>query len=65
MVIHAFAEVQSQCFGIAANDPRMEPYYALAEELDVPIGIHMGPGPPGAPTILPRNTACAIQVFSC
>lgn len=47
--IDAFAEVQAQYFGIAANDPRMEPYYALAEELDVPIGIHMGPGPPGAP----------------
>lgn len=46
--IEAFAEVQTQYFGIAANDPRMEPYYALAEELDIPIGIHMGPGPPGA-----------------
>lgn len=44
----AFAEVGQQYEGIAANDPRMEPYYALAEELDVPVGIHMGPGPPGA-----------------
>ena len=44
----AFAEVGQQYEGIAANDPRMEPYFALAEELDVPIGIHMGPGPPGA-----------------
>ena len=44
----AFAEVSQQYEGIAANDPRMEPYYALAEELDVPVGIHMGPGPPGA-----------------
>src|ERR1700712_3805952 len=26
----------------------MEPYWALAEEFDVPVGIHMGPGPPGA-----------------
>ena len=25
----------------------MEPYWALAEELDVPVGIHLGPGPPG------------------
>ncbi len=47
--IDAFAEVSTQYFGVAPNDPRMEPYYALAEELDVPIGIHMGPGPPGAP----------------
>ncbi|MBZ5615325.1 MAG: amidohydrolase family protein [Acidobacteriia bacterium] len=44
----AFAEVGQQYDGIPANDPRMEPYYALAEELDVPVGIHMGPGPPGA-----------------
>lgn len=47
--IVAFAEIGAQYEGIAVNDSRMEPYYALAEELDVPIGIHMGPGPPGIP----------------
>jgi hypothetical protein len=26
----------------------MEPYWALAEELDIPVGIHIGPGPQGA-----------------
>jgi len=45
--IYAFAEIGQQYLGIAVNDPRMEPYYALAEELDIPVGIHMGPGPPG------------------
>jgi hypothetical protein len=25
----------------------MEPYWALAEELDMPVGIHIGTGPPG------------------
>jgi hypothetical protein len=25
----------------------MEPYWAVAEDLDVPVGIHIGPGPPG------------------
>jgi predicted TIM-barrel fold metal-dependent hydrolase len=49
--IMAFAEVSSQYEGIAPTDPRMEPYFALAEELDVPVGIHVGPGPPGAPYI--------------
>ena len=34
--------------GIAVTDSRMEPYFALAEELDIPVGIHMGPGPPAA-----------------
>ena len=47
--VEAFAEVGAQYVGVPVNDPRMEPYYALAEELDIPMGIHMGPGPPGAP----------------
>ncbi|MGH7576412.1 MAG: amidohydrolase family protein [Longimicrobiales bacterium] len=34
--------------GIAPDDERMAPYWALAEELDIPVGIHVGPGPPGA-----------------
>lgn len=50
--IVAFAEVGPQYEGIAVTDPRMEPYFALAEELDVPVGIHMGPGPPGAAYVL-------------
>ena len=40
-------EVVNQYAGIAPDDPVMEPYWALAEELDVPVGIHVGPGPPG------------------
>jgi uncharacterized protein len=57
--VMAFAEISSQYEGIAATDPRMEPYFALAEELDIPVGIHMGPGPPGAPTSSRLVTACA------
>jgi hypothetical protein len=45
--IRVFGELGSQYLGIAPNDPRLEPYYALAEELDVPVGIHLGIGPPG------------------
>jgi predicted TIM-barrel fold metal-dependent hydrolase len=41
-------EITSQYEGVAPNDPRLEPYFALAEELDIPVGIHVGPGPPGA-----------------
>lgn len=40
-------EIVSQYAGIAPNDPKLEPYFALAEELDIPVGIHVGPGPPG------------------
>jgi predicted TIM-barrel fold metal-dependent hydrolase len=41
------AEVTNQYAGIAPDDERMEPYWALAEELDIPVGIHLGTGPPG------------------
>jgi hypothetical protein len=35
--------------GVAPNDPQMEPYWALAEELDIPVGVHTGLGPPNSP----------------
>jgi predicted TIM-barrel fold metal-dependent hydrolase len=44
----ALAEFAPQYAGLAPNDPRLEPYFALAEELDVPLGIHVGLAPPGA-----------------
>jgi hypothetical protein len=40
-----FAEVENEYLGFAPNDPRWEPYFAMAEELDIPVGIHMGEGP--------------------
>jgi uncharacterized protein len=42
-------EIENQYAGIAPDDPRMEPYWKLAEELDVPVAIHMGEGPPAGP----------------
>jgi predicted TIM-barrel fold metal-dependent hydrolase len=46
--LQMIGEVAQQYLGIAPNDPRMEPVFALAEELDLPIGLHMFPGgPPG------------------
>lgn len=38
----AMAEVTSQYTGMTPSDDRLEPYIALAEELDVPFGIHVG-----------------------
>jgi predicted TIM-barrel fold metal-dependent hydrolase len=46
--LKVLGEVTNQYAGIAPDDPRMEPYWALAEELDLPVGIHIGTGPPGA-----------------
>ena len=53
-------EVMAQYEGLAPNDPRLEPYWALAEELDIPVGIHLGPGGPadsysGNPNYRARN----------
>jgi predicted TIM-barrel fold metal-dependent hydrolase len=46
---NVLGEVMAQYEGVAANDARLEPYWALAEELDIPVGIHMGPGGPAEP----------------
>jgi hypothetical protein len=46
--IKALGEVSPQYEGMSPTDARLEPYWSLAEEFDVPVAIHMGPGPPGA-----------------
>lgn len=38
----AIGEVVSQYRGLSPNDPRVEPFFGLAEEFDVPILIHAG-----------------------
>ena len=43
----ALAEFAPQYSGLAPNAAVLGPYFALAEELDIPLGIHIGLGPPG------------------
>jgi hypothetical protein len=45
--IKAFGESSPQYLGMSPADSRLEPYWQLAEQFDIPVGIHMGPGPPG------------------
>ena len=54
-------EIATQYYSYAPNDPALEPYFALAEEFDVPVNIHtLGIGAPlagfrvakGDPTLL-------------
>jgi len=45
--INAFGELEPQYLGLSPADPSMEPFWQLAEEFDVPVGIHIGPGPLG------------------
>lgn len=47
--VEIFGEIANAYVGIAPDDPRMEPYWTLAEELDIPVAIHVGGGPPGEP----------------
>lgn len=47
--LHVIGEIMAQYEGVSVDDPRMEPLWALAEELDIPVAIHMGPGEPGQP----------------
>jgi uncharacterized protein len=44
----AIAEFAPQYDGIGPDALQLESYFALAEELDIPLGIHIGIGPPGA-----------------
>lgn len=64
--VQALGEVATQFLGLGPSDPAMEPYFALAEEYDLPVFIHMGPGYPfgayeetGATLVTPRYRAAA------
>jgi uncharacterized protein len=46
--IRVLGELSFQYAGLEFSDSVPEAHFALAEELDLPVGIHVGPGPPGA-----------------
>jgi predicted TIM-barrel fold metal-dependent hydrolase len=48
--IGVIGEIAAQLAGVAPDDPRLAPYFAMADELDVPVLIHtegIGPELPG------------------
>ena len=48
----AVRTIIGQSKGISSDQsiyPAFDPYLAIAEELDIPMSIHVGTGPPGAP----------------
>jgi len=48
-------EIGLQYQGLSPSDPSVDAYFALAEELDIPVGIHMGTGGSGrANVIMPK-----------
>jgi len=47
--VGVLGELVAQYAGLSLADSLFEPYLALAEELDIPVGVHTGLGPPGTP----------------
>ncbi len=48
-------EVGVQYQGLSPSDPSLDKYFSLAEELDIPVGIHMGTGGSGRANIAMPN----------
>lgn len=46
--LNVIGEIAPHFVGIAPNDARLEPIFALAEELDIPVAFHIHPGQMGA-----------------
>ena len=44
--VQALGEITTQYLGLSPSSDVFEPYMALAEEFDLPVFVHMGPGPP-------------------
>jgi uncharacterized protein len=61
--LDVLAEVTNQYAGVEPDDERFEPYLAVCEELDIPVGIHVGTGPPGA-AYLPGLQAYRARLHS-
>ena len=56
-----FGEVTIQYEGFSPTDPVFEPYLKMAEELDIPLGIHVGPGPPGIIYLGAKNYRASLH----
>lgn len=54
--IQVFAEISPQYDGETPTTERLDPYFALAERLDVPVGLHLGEGPPGGAHVMPGSS---------
>lgn len=47
--VAVIGEITTQYAGVSPDSPKLEPLWTAAEALDLPVSIHIGPGPPGAP----------------
>lgn len=56
-----FGEVGIQYEGYSPSDSAFEPYLKMAEELDIPVGVHVGPGPPGVIYLGAKNYRASLH----
>lgn len=57
-------EVTDQYDGVAPDDPRLDAFWKVAADRDVPVAIHLGVGPPGAPYLTPEFRAHLHSPFA-
>jgi predicted TIM-barrel fold metal-dependent hydrolase len=56
--VAAMGEITAQYAGLSPADASLAPYFNLAEELDIPVGVHTGLSYPGTPyTCCPKFRA--------
>ena len=55
------AENGAQYHGRKLGDESYDTFFALAEELDIPVGVHLGEGPPGGAHLLGGPTPSAYR----
>jgi predicted TIM-barrel fold metal-dependent hydrolase len=55
-----FGEIMLQYEGYSVSDPAFEPFLKMAEELDVPVSIHTGLGPPGVGALPPGSFKASL-----
>jgi predicted TIM-barrel fold metal-dependent hydrolase len=60
--LDVLAELYLWSLGMAPDDVRLDPYWALAEELDIPVGIHISAAiPPGIIHIFARDNRARLH----
>lgn len=52
--LKAMGEITAQYEGLSPSGPELQPYFALAAELDIPVGIHTGLSFPGITRTAPK-----------
>lgn len=52
--VQLFAEIDPQYEGLKATELKFDRYFALAEKLDIPVGIHLGETIAGASHVIPE-----------